>query len=55
MEAEAREIPRLALAGQRPKLRNLADAIRERFAALGGVDLPALPRESLREPPSFRK
>jgi plasmid stability protein len=55
MEAEAREILRLALAGQRPKLRNLADAIRERFAALGGVDLPALPRESLREPPSFRK
>jgi plasmid stability protein len=55
MEAEAREILRLALARQVSSSRNLAAAIRERFAALGGVELPALPREPLREPPSFNK
>ena len=55
MEAEAREILRLALARQTPSSRNLADVIRERFAALGGVELPALPRGPLREPPGFRK
>ena len=55
MEEEAREILRLALARQASSSRNLAAAIRERFAALGGVELPALPREPLREPPSFNK
>jgi plasmid stability protein len=55
MEAEAQEILRLALAGQASSSRNLATAIRERFAESGGVELSALPREPLREPPSFSK
>jgi hypothetical protein len=32
---------------------NLAAAIRVRFAPLGGVDLPEVPREPMREPPDF--
>jgi len=32
---------------------DLATAIRARFAPLGGVDLPEVPRESMREPPDF--
>jgi antitoxin FitA len=55
MEAEAREILRLALARQASSSRNLAAAIRERFAEFGGVELQAMQREPLREPPSFRK
>jgi plasmid stability protein len=55
MEAEAREILRLALARPASSTRNLAAAIRERFDAVGGVDLPALPREPWRDPPGFSK
>ncbi len=32
-------------------IRTLAEAIRRRFAALGGIDLPTAPREPIREPP----
>ena len=32
---------------------NLAEAIRRRFAPLGGVDLELPPREPAREPPRF--
>ncbi|WP_395672665.1 FitA-like ribbon-helix-helix domain-containing protein [Inquilinus sp.] len=32
---------------------SLADAIRQRFAPLGSVDLPEMSRESTREPPDF--
>ena len=53
MEDEARDI--LAAAGNRqpPLPANLAAAIRARFAPLGGLDLPELPREPIREPPTF--
>jgi plasmid stability protein len=52
MEEEAREILRRALARQRPTPANLAEAIHERFASLGGVDdLATAPREPMREPP----
>ena len=53
MEAEAREILRAALTAETPTSENLAEAIRKRFAPLGGVDLPDIPREPGREPPIF--
>lgn len=54
MEDEARDILRCALArAEESAGRDLAAAIRRRFAPLGGVDLPALPREAMRKPPSF--
>ena len=53
MEDEAREILRSALAAVDPRPRNLGQAIHERFGPLGGVDLPDLPREAIREPVDF--
>ena len=54
MEAEARRILSEAVAsdGDQPEP-NLAEAIRRRFAPLGGVDLELPPREFVDEPPSF--
>lgn len=54
MEAEARSILSEAVAGDRdqPQL-NLAEAIRRRFAPLGGVDLDLPPAEFVDKPPSF--
>lgn len=53
MEDEARDILRAALSTETPRPRNLGQAIHERFAALGGVDLPDIPREAIREPLDF--
>ena len=53
MEEEAREILRAALSGKEASGRNLAESIRRRMAAVGGVELPRLPREPVREPPKF--
>jgi len=53
MEQEAREILRSALATIRPAKADLAQTIRERFAALGGVDLDLPMRDHLRKPPDF--
>jgi plasmid stability protein len=53
MEEEAREILKVALSGKRASDQNLADAIRRRFAPLGGVELPDLPRDPMRRPPKF--
>jgi plasmid stability protein len=55
MEAEAREILKLALAEEPAGQRNLADSIRKRFAPLGGVELPRMAREPIRRPPKFGK
>ena len=54
MEAELREIVKVALGAEKthPEL-NLAEAIRRRFAPLGGVDLELPPREFVDEPPAF--
>ncbi len=52
MEEEARNILRDAVE-QEAGPHNLADAIRERFAPYGGVDLDIPPREPMREPPRF--
>ncbi len=51
MEEEARQILREALETETSQPRNLATAIRNRFAALGGVDLDIPKREPMREPP----
>lgn len=51
MEEEARHILREALARDRKASRNLAEAIRRRFASLGGVKLQLPEREAMREPP----
>ncbi|WP_158010928.1 FitA-like ribbon-helix-helix domain-containing protein [Tardibacter chloracetimidivorans] len=53
MEDEARDILRSALSTDDPRPRNLAHAIHERFGPLGGVDLPHMPREAIRQPVDF--
>jgi plasmid stability protein len=53
MEAEARDILKSALALKPRNPQNLADAIRARFAHLGGVELPEYPRQPPSEPSSF--
>lgn len=50
MEEEARDILRRALSGGESQPGNLAQAIRARFAPLGGVELPETPREPMRPP-----
>ena len=55
MEEEAREILKVALTGKGPIERNLAESIRRRFAALGGVELADLPREPIRRPINLGK
>jgi antitoxin FitA len=55
MEEEAREILRLALAQKVERgERNLAESIRAIFEPLGGVELPVIPRDPIREPPDFK-
>jgi antitoxin FitA len=53
MEAEAREILRSALHISPSTTENLAETIRRRFAALGGVELALPRRDSVREAPKF--
>ena len=54
MEAEARTILSDAVAGDRDQAEpNLAEAIRRRFAPLGGVDLELPPNEFVDELPAF--
>jgi len=53
MEEEARAILRAALNRETPTPGNLYEAIRRRFEPLGGVELEPLPREPMRDPPTF--
>lgn len=53
MEDEARDILRSALSTELPHPRDLAHSVHKRFAKLGGFDLPAAPREPIREPVDF--
>ncbi len=53
MEEEARDILRAALSAETPTASDLGQAIKNRFASLGGVDLPDPPREPIREPGLF--
>ena len=52
MEEEAREILRHAI-GRATVPKNLGQAIHDRFAAIGGVELDLPARGPMREPPSF--
>ncbi len=53
MEAELRAILTDTLAQEHEDATNLADAIRRRFAPLGGVELQDHPRVPIGEPPHF--
>jgi plasmid stability protein len=53
MEDEARDILRTALNQEAVPPPNLAVAIHARFGPLGGVELPEIVREPIREPPDF--
>ena len=53
MEDEARDILRSALNHEPPGPKHLGTAIHTLFKALGGFDLPEVPREPMREPPTF--
>jgi plasmid stability protein len=50
VEDEVRDILRTALSQQPAPLANLGKAIRARFGSLGGVELPEVAREPIREP-----
>ncbi|MGU3539751.1 FitA-like ribbon-helix-helix domain-containing protein [Methylobacterium sp. A54F] len=53
VEEEARDILRVALATGEPVVNDLGRTIHARFATLGGVDLPEVPRGPIREPADF--
>jgi antitoxin FitA len=53
MEEEAREILRSALTASSPAKGNLAETIRQRFAAFGGLELELPSRDGIRQPPGF--
>jgi len=53
MEEEARDILRSSLNREPPEPRNLGTAINALFKPFGGFDLPEVPREPMREPPTF--
>ena len=50
MEQEARDIITHALAPEMLSEEHLVDRIRRRVEPLGGIDLPVIPREAIREP-----
>ena len=53
MEEEVRNILTETLATEQAQPDNLVGAIQELFEPLGGVDLPEVPREPIREPEDF--
>ncbi len=55
MEAELRHILSAVLEGDKQPEANLAEAIRKRFAPLGGVELEPHPAVTVGEPPSFKR
>ncbi len=55
MEDEARDILRSALNQEPQGPRNLGSAINALFKPFGGLELPDVPREPMREPPSFNE
>lgn len=53
LEEEARNILCSALAEEPPET-PLADRIQARFQRLGGIELPVVEREGIRQPPDFK-
>jgi len=52
MEEEARQILRRSLVRERPSV-GLGSLIASRFSAVGGVELPVIPRSQPRTSPGF--
>lgn len=55
MEEEARNILSSALSEEPEGTTNLAESIQKRFTKFGGVELPELKGEEIREPLDFEK
>jgi plasmid stability protein len=55
MEEEAREILKNALNKSAEKPVDLGASVRQRFAAVGGMELPIAEREAIRPTPDLRK
>lgn len=55
MEEEVRNILRAALSLEKENDHNMADFIRSHIEPLGGIDLPEIPREKIREPVNFKE
>lgn len=53
MEEEARQILKIALSEKKAPKQNLVESIRSKFAHLGGVVIPEVPRGPMRPPPTF--
>jgi plasmid stability protein len=53
MEEEARQILKGALNEKGATGLNLVESIRRKFAPLGGLNLPDIPRGPMRSPPTF--
>lgn len=53
MEDEARDILRVALSTEVTRGASLVNAIRARFAPLGGIELEQPDRDAIRKPPEF--
>jgi len=53
IQDDARDVLRSAHSRVPGRQCNLAAAIRARFARLGGLELPAMPRDAMRAPPSL--
>lgn len=53
MEEEAREILRSALIASAQPKRNLAEAVRQRFAPFGGLEVELPRRDAMRPAPEF--
>jgi antitoxin FitA len=53
IEAEVCAILQAALAEEQQPATDLGETIRQRFAVVGGVDLPPIEHEPSRTPPSF--
>lgn len=54
MEEEARQILKLALTERSAPGLNLVESIRSKFAHLGDVRIPEVPRGPMRPPPIFK-
>ncbi|NBC66635.1 MAG: Arc family DNA-binding protein [Bacteroidetes bacterium] len=55
MEEEVRSILKETFAKEPGQPENLAERIHKRFAAFGGVNLPDIEREPIREPINFEE
>ncbi|AFZ50171.1 FitA-like ribbon-helix-helix domain-containing protein [Dactylococcopsis salina] len=55
LEEEIQDILKYVKANEEKNIGNLASNIQDLFVPLGGVDLPEIPREAIRDLPSFEE